>query len=107
MHLATLILMLLAHAALFAVSVPLARRRIRPNALYGFRTPKTLSSERVWYDSNAYFGRVMGRTMSMSAGAQLLAFALTGPAFPLWGAMILTVASLIAVIKSFFYLSNL
>ncbi len=107
MHLATLFLMLLAHGALFVVSVPLARRRIRPNALYGFRTPKTLSSERVWYESNEFFGHVMGRTMAISAVLQVLAFALAGAAFPAWGTVILTVASLYAVVKSFFYLSTL
>ncbi len=40
------------------LSFPLARRRIKPNSMYGFRTAKTLSNERVWYDANCYAGRL-------------------------------------------------
>jgi uncharacterized membrane protein len=41
------------------LSVPLIRRRIRPNRWYGFRTPKTISSERIWYEANAYAGQML------------------------------------------------
>lgn len=47
---------------MIGLSVPLIRCRVKPNCLYGFRTPKTLSSERVWYDANAYAGRMLLRT---------------------------------------------
>jgi uncharacterized membrane protein len=40
-----------------AVSVPLILRKIPPNLLYGFRTPKTLSNSRVWYEANAKGGK--------------------------------------------------
>ncbi len=39
------------------LALPLIARRIPRNALYGFRTPKTLSSDDVWYPANAYMGR--------------------------------------------------
>jgi uncharacterized membrane protein len=42
---------------LIALSAPLIRRRVKPNRWYGFRTAKTLSDERIWYDANAYAGR--------------------------------------------------
>jgi uncharacterized membrane protein len=45
-------------AALFAlIAIPLILRKIPRNVVYGFRTPKTLSSDEIWYDANAYFGR--------------------------------------------------
>lgn len=47
---------------LFVVfGIPLAARRVPPNAFYGFRTPKTMKpgNERIWYEANAYAGRLM------------------------------------------------
>ncbi|HEX7607248.1 MAG TPA: SdpI family protein [Usitatibacter sp.] len=42
-----------------ATSVPLALRLIPPNSVYGFRTRFTRSDPRVWYDANAFVGRLM------------------------------------------------
>lgn len=42
-----------------AVTVPMIRRRVKPNPTYGFRIPKTLGDEQVWYDANACAGRMM------------------------------------------------
>jgi len=39
------------------IAIPLVLRKVKPNWIYGFRTPFTLSREDVWYDINAYFGR--------------------------------------------------
>jgi len=39
------------------LSIPLIRRRVRPNALYGLRVPETLEDEDVWYEANARSGR--------------------------------------------------
>jgi uncharacterized membrane protein len=39
-----------------AMAVPLIRRTIRPNRLYGFRIPSTLNDERIWYEVNATTG---------------------------------------------------
>jgi len=38
------------------LGVPLARRRVPRNYLYGVRTPKTLDDEYVWYQANARAG---------------------------------------------------
>lgn len=38
------------------VSVPMVMRRLPPNALYGFRTPKTLSNPQIWYEANRRAG---------------------------------------------------
>lgn len=40
-----------------ALGIPLAQRRVKPNGLYGFRTPRTLRNRSVWYEANAYAGR--------------------------------------------------
>ena len=42
-----------------ALAVPLMRRKVGPNALYGFRVHRTLDDPRVWYDANAYAGRCL------------------------------------------------
>ncbi len=42
---------------LVGLSIPLLLRRVKPNGWYGFRVPKTLSDERIWYESNAYTAR--------------------------------------------------
>lgn len=47
-------------ALLFVVlGVPLRRRRVKPNILYGFRTPSTLRDPRIWYEVNATAGADM------------------------------------------------
>jgi uncharacterized membrane protein len=35
-----------------ALSVPLMLKKVPPNNWYGFRTPKTLSDEKIWYEVN-------------------------------------------------------
>ena len=42
---------------LCCVSLPLILGRVPRNGLYGFRTPKTLSSDSVWYPANRHAGR--------------------------------------------------
>jgi uncharacterized membrane protein len=41
------------------LSLPMIYRRVKPNGWYGFRTPKTLRDEGVWYAANAYMGRLL------------------------------------------------
>jgi hypothetical protein len=42
---------------LAAIALPLAMRKVRRNWIYGFRTPATLSDDRIWFEANAHFGR--------------------------------------------------
>ena len=60
----------LAGFVLFAVGVPFLRGWVPRNRLAGFRTPKTLSNDRVWYEAN----RVAGRDM-LIAGLVVMATA--------------------------------
>jgi uncharacterized membrane protein len=39
-----------------AVSLPLIFEKVKPNRWYGFRTKKTLSDERIWYEANRVAG---------------------------------------------------
>lgn len=39
------------------LAIPLVRRKVPPNQLYGLRVPATLESEAVWYEANARSGR--------------------------------------------------
>jgi uncharacterized membrane protein len=41
---------------IIALSIPLIAGRIRRNYLYGFRTPRTMSSDTVWYPANRVGG---------------------------------------------------
>jgi len=57
-----------------AIGLPLYLEKIPPNALYGFRTPRTVSDERVWYPANKFAGK--GLSLAGLVGA--LAAAVTG-----------------------------
>ena len=74
---------------LAGVSLPLIASRIPRNHLYGFRTPKTLASDEVWYEANRFAGRqLFGAGVLQVIGALvLLAFAgrLEVETSALWG----------------------
>ena len=42
---------------LIGIAVPLCLRRVGPNRFYGFRTPKNLADESIWYETNAVCGQ--------------------------------------------------
>jgi uncharacterized membrane protein len=42
---------------LAGIAIPFVKRKIPPNALAGFRTPRTMSDPAVWYDANAIMGK--------------------------------------------------
>src|SRR5689334_4885003 len=46
---------------LAAISLPLIRRKVPPNSLYGFRVRRTLEDPKVWYDVNEFAGHCMLR----------------------------------------------
>ena len=68
-----------------AIGAPLARGWIARNRWAGFRVPKTLSNDRIWYEAN----RVAGRDLII-AGAVIMTTAVVSaflaqqvPGFPL------------------------
>jgi uncharacterized membrane protein len=48
--------LLLACAVTAALSIPFILRLIPPNALYGFRTPRTLADRDLWFRVNCFAG---------------------------------------------------
>lgn len=58
---------------LIVLGVPLLRRRVRPNLLYGLRTRATLGNEGIWYEANERLGRGQ---IALGAGLLLLAWGL-------------------------------
>ena len=58
--LAGMALFFMASGLLLAVlCIPMIRRTLKPNTWYGVRIPATLHNERLWYDANAYAGKVL------------------------------------------------
>ena len=64
---------------IMGISVPLLRGKVKPNRVYGVRTPKTLRSERFWYPANSFGGRTLFRT-GLAQLFAVVAFALFPPA---------------------------
>jgi hypothetical protein len=66
-------------AGLFAaLAIPLALRKVPRNGLYGFRTPKTLSDDAIWYEANAYFGWALLAASLVTAAAIVTLYTVGG-----------------------------
>ncbi len=63
---------------LVVVCLPLIKRKIKPNGLYGFRVPQTLNDPDVWYAVNAHFGRRLLVTGIATTLAALLFYRVPG-----------------------------
>lgn len=75
------------------VGVPLKHGKIPPNHWYGFRTPKTLSNEKVWYEINKITGEDM-----VKIGVVVLLSALIVLSFRGWLPVEAAVAILTAIV---------
>ena len=93
------------------LSVPMILGTVPPNGVYGFRTPKTLSSEEVWYPANRAAGWFM-----LAAGVVSICFNLalwwTFPEWPLertisWMTGGMMIPLLISLLASLIYLRRL
>lgn len=82
------------------LAVPMIRRQVPPNALYGLRVPATFADEEVWYEANRRSGwdlLRLGAALTVLAallpllGVGRLAYALTWSAAALVGALALAV----------------
>jgi uncharacterized membrane protein len=102
---------ILASAALIMlISVPMIQGRVPRNPFYGFRTPKTLSSDDIWYPANAYSGKCLFLSgLTTTAGIVLiLPFAwLISPCAVVWYCtLFMIVPLLVALYYSFQYLGR-
>jgi len=48
--------LLIACSVIAVVAIPLILRRVPPNSLYGFRTPRTLADRNLWFRVNHFAG---------------------------------------------------
>ncbi len=92
------------------IAIPMIQRWVKPNPFYGFRTPKTLSSETVWYEINEYSGKrlfIAGIFISIVALALSLVPQITVDLYATLVAVLIGLALAIALIQSFLYLNQI
>jgi len=93
------------------MGIPLLLQRIKPNVIYGFRTPKTRSSDEIWYKANKYFGRafLIAGIIVTICSLFLLLYKSTFSVIEIsWiGILILTIPLAAIVTRSFVYLKKL
>lgn len=86
------------------IGLPMALDKIPPNALYGFRTPRTLADPDVWYEANREAGKALTAAGLVGALGSVLAGWLVDAANP---AMFASIAAMmlplfVAVVYSFY-----
>ena len=54
------------------IAIPLILKKVPRNVVYGFRTRATLKNDFVWYEANAYFGKLF--LISSLVSALLIVF---------------------------------
>ncbi len=67
--------LILTGVIVIGLAIPLVLRRVKPNAVYGFRVPATFADEHVWFEMNARAGWhmiVIGITYLAMLGALLV-----------------------------------
>jgi uncharacterized membrane protein len=93
------------------LSVPMVLKKVPPNNWYGFRTPKTLSDTKIWYESNRIAGQGMLVVGVLVIVAALALYFLAGGLSDATKVIILIVVTLVsvavAVIRSFMALSRM
>jgi uncharacterized membrane protein len=96
---------------LSALAVPMIGGRVPRNGVYGFRAPKTLASDAVWYPANRY----MGRCLLISGAILMLGVLALWPSAVRWSVgavgwlgVVLTILPLLSsVVLGFRYLKEL
>jgi len=94
--------------ALFAV--PLIKRKVKPNWIYGFRVPQTLNDPVLWYAVNAHFGRRLLVIGLATALAALLLYPMPGLDVDSYAWALLAVFALffgVGVVQSWRYMKTL
>jgi uncharacterized membrane protein len=95
---------------LIGLSVPLIRRKVRPNNWYGFRMRQTLTDPDVWYATNAYAGKcllVVGVITVLTAAGLYRVPGITLDAYALACGGIILTALAVCVACSFRHLAQL
>jgi uncharacterized membrane protein len=94
--------LLVGSAVVALASIPLIMRIVPPNRLYGFRTPRTLADESLWYKANFFAGWALFAAALASA---ILLAAIPPRAMPQLASVALFAGPLLgALLASFLYL---
>jgi hypothetical protein len=107
---ATLLVFYISAGLLVGLSVPLIRRKIRPNAWYGFRVRQTLDDSEIWYATNAYAGKYLlavGVITVLTAVGFYCLPGITLDAYALACAGIILATFVVCVIQCFRHLARL
>ena len=96
---------------LCALAIPLIREQIPRNPWYGFRVPKTLASDEVWYPANRHMGGwlLLCGVITVTGVLALWPFAgrLAVDAVGWWGLALTVIPLMAAVYKGFRFLEKL
>lgn len=92
------------------LAIPLVRRRVAPNWLYGLRVRATFADESVWYDANERSGRTLlalgAATIGIGLGNMLVPAPISQSYF-LAGVFALVVGTIAAAIDGWRYANQL
>lgn len=105
-----LIVYLIGGTLLILLGVPLLRRQIGPNPLYGFRVPATFRDPQVWYAANRYAAKRLIITGVIFNLAALIFYFIPGisvDAYALLCLVVFVVVFGIALWQSLHYLHRL
>ena len=99
---------------MIALALPMIAGRVPRNGIYGFRVPKTLSSDDIWYPANRYMGKRLlwaGQIITLGAlillGITLCGVKMSSDALGYIGLALTLIPLFIAVIQGFRYLGRL
>jgi hypothetical protein len=76
---------------LAALSIPMIKRKIPPNGLYGFRVKKTMENPEIWYPVNAYSGKWLLAASLVQALAAVVAYYIPGISLDVYAYLVLAV----------------
>ena len=110
MHLKALVTILICDVIFAIIAIPLILRKVPRNVIYGFRTRATLENDFVWYEANAYFGKLF--LISSLVSTVLIVFLyfsdiVSAQNFINASIAVLVVPSLIPVLLTFRYIKSI
>ena len=89
--------------------LPLAMNFVKPNHLYGFRVPKTLSDERIWYLVNSYCGKrsILTGLISIVFAVALRLTAMSPAAYGSLCVVVLVSGLVLTIVTTLIYMSRI
>jgi uncharacterized membrane protein len=94
---------------MIALAIPLALGKVKPNWVYGFRTPRTINNPDIWYPVNSYAGKALiyAGIVILTVSLALLPLRASAETYALTVTAVVVVALGAAIGMSFRYLGQL